>query len=116
MQISKGSLIKEQFHSLPHCFYARSDLLVLEDMCVKGFKMADRKLGLNYEECLAVLKELAKFHGLSLAFKIEHPAELKKLLDNKNSIQESYFIKENAEWYRSYYTAVRHNALAMVCY
>lgn len=45
-------------------------LLFSEDLKHRGFKMIDRKLGLTVVQCSAILKELAKFHALSLAMKV----------------------------------------------
>ncbi|KAF6206022.1 hypothetical protein GE061_017247 [Apolygus lucorum] len=41
------------------------DRLVLEDLTARGYKMASRIEGLNLDSCLLVVKNIAKFHGLS---------------------------------------------------
>lgn len=58
--------------AIPHCYLARNDLVILEDLRVRRFEMPNRQEGLTYEQTLAVLKELARFHSLSLSYKVLH--------------------------------------------
>lgn len=55
----------------PKCYAAhldrKSDYLALENLKVSGYKMGDRKLGLDFNHCALVLRELAKFHALAYA-------------------------------------------------
>lgn len=59
--------------SLPYplCYLARNDneeaFLVLEDLAQSGYKMADKKRGLDCDHCLLVVQELAKLHAGSVA-------------------------------------------------
>lgn len=38
---------------------------MLEDLSALGYKMTDRKKGMNVEHCLVVLKKIAKMHASS---------------------------------------------------
>lgn len=58
--------------AIPHCYLARNDLVILEDLRVRRFEMPNRQEGLTFEQTLAVIKELAKFHSLGLSYKVLH--------------------------------------------
>ncbi|XP_026481014.1 uncharacterized protein LOC113387855 [Ctenocephalides felis] len=100
-----------RFTSVPKCYLARNDIVVLEDLKHRGFKMVDRKLGLTVVQCSAILKELARYHALSLAMKHHFPEEVDQL---RQTIAEGMFANENKEWYSGYYEAATKNAVAMV--
>nr|CAD7401734.1 unnamed protein product [Timema cristinae] len=74
--------------------------------------MVDRKVGLDYHHCKAVMSELAHFHALSLSMKRIDPARFKR--DVSDSITEALFVIENEAWYRDYYKTASKNAIAMV--
>ncbi|PSN39141.1 hypothetical protein C0J52_22768 [Blattella germanica] len=48
------------------CLYSKSDFLVFEDLRDSGYKMADRRKGLDMSHCCVALKHLARFHALSI--------------------------------------------------
>lgn len=104
------------FNATPTCYYAKDNLIVLEDLKSIGYEMADRKVGLNFKQITAVLDELANFHAISLAIKILHPQEFYMLLNAQDGISEGLFIKENEEWYRDYYKQAIQNVLDMVTF
>lgn len=54
------------------CIYKITNIFIpiAEDLKHRGFKMVDRKLGLTVVQCSAILKELARYHALSLAMKV----------------------------------------------
>lgn len=60
---------KKVFNGVPKIYAARADLIAMEDLREKGFKMADRQKGLEVENLKLVLKALAGFHALSLTLK-----------------------------------------------
>ncbi|KAL0269397.1 UNVERIFIED_CONTAM: hypothetical protein PYX00_007146 [Menopon gallinae] len=78
----------------------------------RGFVMADRKKGLDVEHCEAVLKALAKFHGLSLGMKALEPEKF--FGEVANAVTECLFEPENEEWYHDYYTSATRNAVSFV--
>lgn len=57
------------FSGVPRIYAARADLIAMEDLRVRGFKMADRRKGLEVENLRLVLKALAGFHALSLTLR-----------------------------------------------
>ncbi|XP_062554876.1 uncharacterized protein LOC134219975 isoform X2 [Armigeres subalbatus] len=99
------------FSAVPRCYLAQNDLVMLEDLRVRRFTMPDRQTGLGMEQMKAILVELSKFHAVSLAYKLQHPNEFKRLT---SKISEGIFSKENAEWYKNYYEILTKNAIQMV--
>lgn len=80
-----------------YCY--RSDephTLILEDLTILGFKMADRHSRLDLEHCIVALKGLAKFHALSVALNDKDPS----ILETFKS--ESIFIEKNRELMKSF--------------
>lgn len=110
-QEQHGITEKNIFDSLPKCYYAEDNILVLEDLRESGFKMPDRVQGLTLTEIKSVLIELAKFHSLSLSIKSTDPEKFNKL---KEQISEGIFRIEYKDWYKSYYAALTSNAVQMI--
>ena len=57
------------FNGVAKVYLARADLIAMEDLRVKGYRMADRIKGLQVDKLMHVLKALAGFHALSLTLK-----------------------------------------------
>lgn len=110
-QQSNGIDQKAIFKAIPKCYYAHNDLIILEDLCLRDFKMQNRITGLTYAQLKVVFTELAKFHCLSLSYKSQFPDQFEKL---RKKISEGIFINENTEWYKNYYKALTKNAIDMV--
>ncbi|XP_058798163.1 uncharacterized protein LOC131668212 isoform X2 [Phymastichus coffea] len=104
------------FDGLAKVYIAKPDLIAMEDLKAKGFKMADRKKGLQVDKLKAVLKALAGFHALSLTLRESRPEVFARLSgsDATQSVQETLFRVENEDWYRQYYRTATSNALKMV--
>jgi vesicle coat complex subunit len=49
---------------------------VLEDLCAEGFKMAERRHGLDLAHCLLVMRLLAKFHAASVVLHDQEPESM----------------------------------------
>ncbi|EDV91147.1 uncharacterized protein LOC6568254 [Drosophila grimshawi] len=110
-QASKTGLGAQLFNSIPKCYTARHDLLIMEDLRVRGFEMSDRHKGLSMEETESVLLQVAQLHALSLAYKFEHPLEFTKMC---SVISEGIFCTANTSWYKNYYERLTKNAIKMV--
>ncbi|TDG39810.1 hypothetical protein AWZ03_013764 [Drosophila navojoa] len=110
-QASRTGLESQLFNSIPKCYTARQDLLIMEDLRVRGFEMSDRHKGLSTEETQSVLLQVAQLHALSLAYKFEHPLEFRKMC---SQISEGIFCTANANWYKNYYERLTKNAIKMV--
>jgi hypothetical protein len=112
LSLQRSCDITSPFQATPHCYLACETELVLEDLCARGFVMADRKAGLDAMHCRAAMHELALLHALSLAMKLCHPQEFATRV--AACVQEAVFVPENEDWYRGYYCAATRNALTMV--
>lgn len=102
---------EDAFVSLPKCYYAEDNVLVLEDLREEGFEMQDRVEGLTLDQTQIVLIELAKFHGLSLGMKFKNPEKFRAL---REQISEGIFRKEHKHWFEKYYGTLTANAIQMV--
>uniref|UniRef100_A0A182VYD7 CHK domain-containing protein n=1 Tax=Anopheles minimus TaxID=112268 RepID=A0A182VYD7_9DIPT len=84
----------------PKCLTAGSDeygdRIVLEDLTTSGFAMVDRRIGLSFDHCMAVMKELAKLHAVSLALKHEQPREFADLC---SKVREIVYCPEATDFY-----------------
>ncbi|XP_033204918.1 uncharacterized protein LOC117165700 [Bombus vancouverensis nearcticus] len=107
---------KEVFGGVAKIYAARIDLIVMEDLRERGFKMEDRRKGLQLEHLKRTLKALAGFHALSLTLRETRPEEFARLTDPNRGqgIQEALFRTENEDWYRQYYHVAAKNAIRMV--
>lgn len=99
------------FQAIPKCYLARQDLLIMEDLRTRDFRMPDRKNGLSVDEVKTVLTQVATLHSLSLAYKFENPKQFESL---KKPIQEGIFCSSNELWYKKYYEQLTNNAINMV--
>ncbi|XP_012061080.1 PREDICTED: uncharacterized protein LOC105624333 [Atta cephalotes] len=104
------------FSGVPKIYAARADLIAMEDLRQRGFKMADRRKGLKVENLEHVLKALAGFHALSLTLKESRPEEFANLTNSEHdqAIKETLFRRDNEDWYRQYYRVAVNNAITMV--
>ncbi|XP_063588140.1 uncharacterized protein LOC134765416 [Penaeus indicus] len=51
------------------------EILILEDLTARGFRMADRKKGLDVAQAVLVLQELARIHASSVLLQQKHSIE-----------------------------------------
>ncbi|XP_076678411.1 uncharacterized protein LOC143374289 isoform X2 [Andrena cerasifolii] len=107
---------KKVFDGVAKIYAAQFDLIAMEDLRQRGFKMADRRKGLELDHLKPVLKALAGFHALSLTFRDTRPGEFARLADPdaEQGIEETLFRPENKDWYRQYYQVAAKNAIRMV--
>lgn len=50
-----------------HAQVGDPSFLVLEDLGARGFRLANRQLGLDRDHCVLVMRRLARFHASSIA-------------------------------------------------
>ncbi|XP_069668975.1 uncharacterized protein [Periplaneta americana] len=62
----------------PLCIHACQDFLVMEDLNSAGFRMLDRRVGLNLDQCLIVVRSLAKMHAASAVLHQRDPDSMKQ--------------------------------------
>uniref|UniRef100_A0A0P4VY71 CHK kinase-like domain-containing protein n=2 Tax=Scylla olivacea TaxID=85551 RepID=A0A0P4VY71_SCYOL len=75
-----NSILREIGHTkinVPKCFHASlekgKEVIFLEDLRARGYKMADRKQGLDEAHTILVLRELARLHAASLLLQNKTP-------------------------------------------
>ncbi|XP_031367450.1 uncharacterized protein LOC102672682 [Apis dorsata] len=107
---------RKVFNGVAKIYAAQIDFIAMEDLRERGFKMADRRKGLQLEHLKRTLKALAGFHALSLTLRETRPEEFARLTDPSEGkgIQEALFRTENENWYRQYYQVAAKNAIRMV--
>ncbi|XP_069690944.1 uncharacterized protein [Periplaneta americana] len=72
--------------------------IVLEDLKVKGFRLADnRTSGLDVKHCLLVMRTIARYHAASLVQYQKDPTIFEPLMDNVFSIDKDNGSKEFIE-------------------
>lgn len=78
--------VKDFFTAVPKCYETISadgrDILILENLRIKGYVEHNRLTPMNISHIKLVLKNYAKFHAISFAFKDQNKNEFKKLLEN----------------------------------
>lgn len=102
---SKGIIVEESgFKEYPKC-YQTIDLdlhecLLMEDLCVRGFKAFDRqKHDITVDHVHLFLRALAKYHAISLALNDQQPQKFQEFASNCPEI----FIRRDNVIYREYF-------------
>jgi hypothetical protein len=54
----------------------------MEDLKTKGFKLADRDLGLDLNHCLLVMRNIARYHAMSVVLYNKNPEVFKPFMSN----------------------------------
>lgn len=92
----------DQFVSYPKCYAAICDdenehyVIIMEDLRPQGFEMWNKAIPAPIENMHLIMRELGKFHGLSIAMKDQRPdefADFTKLAD----ISETFFQSKNMQ-------------------
>ncbi|XP_042874593.1 uncharacterized protein LOC122254788 [Penaeus japonicus] len=82
LQAASGKIL-----DMPLCYYSRmernKELIILEDLRSRGFKMFDRRKGLDVDHAKLALKGLAKLHAASLLLQEKKPESLEAKLLNR---------------------------------
>ncbi|XP_046489895.2 uncharacterized protein [Neodiprion pinetum] len=83
-----SQLLGKDQNLIPHCLHADDELIILEDLKHQGFKMLDKKQGLDIEHAKLVMKALAQFHAASLNLEYNEPEKYAKI---RSEIKEVLF-------------------------
>lgn len=75
----------------PVCYYASTNAIILDDLTLSGYRMSNRKCGVDYNHCKIAFQVLGRFHAASLAMKHLHREEFDRL---HPSVQEVIFSPE----------------------
>ncbi|MGP1915471.1 MAG: phosphotransferase [Candidatus Hodgkinia cicadicola] len=76
------------YHGVSNYGYNRpeDDIIILEDLRPKGFRLAEEKLYLDYDHVVVALKKLAEFHSLSYIAKHEKCDEFFEKVKKSKSV------------------------------
>lgn len=64
----------------PKCYYIQEEpvrLIIMEDLQARGYFMADRQVGIDYDHCVKSLEKLAGFHAASMVLAEQNPEVMK---------------------------------------
>jgi len=79
------------------CIYSVPNILVLEDLDHLGYKMADRRSGLDLRHCQLALRSLAHFHGMSVALHRKDPSSMSLFSEAFYKEEQRTFLSSNFE-------------------
>lgn len=97
----------EQFRSLPKCFATLIDeergryVIILEDLRPYGFQMCGKSKLTPISNLRLIVRELGKFHGLSIAMKDQRPDEFAIAKPTKDMLKTSFEMKTIFEIFMS---------------
>lgn len=97
---------EEQFQSLPKCYATFIDeekqryAIILEDLRPYGFQMWDKSRLTPIENLRLVMRELGKFHGLSIALKDQKPEQFAVVKQATDMMKTSFETKSIREMFR----------------
>lgn len=74
-----------------------NDFVVMEDLCVDGYRPGDRTKGLDVETCRLAIESLGTLHAFSMAMKHLEPKVWSEISANCPDI---YHAESNREWYK----------------
>lgn len=104
----------EDSHWHPKCFYARDDLIVLEDLTLKNYQLLPFKIEFNSEHIKVVLKALANMHAASINF--ENNIVKKPLNEMFSGMLFEVTVARRNNWFRAGLKALEQVALQRTKY
>lgn len=102
-QEEKGLSKIDQFLAYPKCYgitygnYA----IILEDLCVKNFKLWPKVKTLPIENVRLAMHEIGKFHGISIALKDQKPNEFSKFEQFTDIYKRTFKLKNILAYFTS---------------
>ncbi|KAE8746155.1 EcKinase 6 [Frankliniella occidentalis] len=95
----------------PRCYHSdvggEKPCIVLGDLGVDNFTMADRRVPLDVKHCRLALSQLARYHGAGLALRHLKPDEFQYMADTLGA---SYANKEMLEAFQHFFTTIENAA------
>ncbi|XP_063708812.1 uncharacterized protein LOC134837371 [Culicoides brevitarsis] len=104
----------EKSHWSPECYYARDDLLVLEDLSVKDFHLLPPEIEFTDDHMKVALKSLAMMHASSINF--EKNVVKKPLNDIYDGMLYEVTVARRNNWFRTGLKAIEQVALQRTRY
>ncbi|PSN43487.1 hypothetical protein C0J52_03207 [Blattella germanica] len=107
--------VANPFCAIPKCYRAQSDgkndVIILEDLQPRGFVTLDNRKLPGLPELQIIMKELGRFHALSLAMKDQEPDNFEKL---KTAIKETVFYDKFFNRFGELYDYAAEKAIELV--
>lgn len=106
-QAEKNLPDEHRFLAYPKCYAAIADetiqqfTIILEDLRPLGFKMWKKSEPSPIENVKLVMRELGKFHGLSIALKDQRPNDFVVFEREKGTVKEWFTIESAQVWMNS---------------
>ncbi|KAF5292781.1 hypothetical protein FQA39_LY13826 [Lamprigera yunnana] len=101
-KIQKENNIKNVFEPYPKfyesCVIDGRELILLDDMLKKNFKVCECYQTLNYSEALILMKEVGRLHAISFALKDQHPKLFNGLLSELTDLEFSGAMEQTAKY------------------
>lgn len=91
------------------CMEEYNECLVMENMKEKGYKMKDRKVPLDIEHVLLVMKQYGRYHALSFALKDQKPQIFKEYADNCKDL---FFTTMDREKFKPHFESYFDRAIS----
>lgn len=93
---------------LPDCLAfhldGENDFIALNDVSPQGFGPAARQSTLTLDQIRTIIEAMARFHGISFAYKDQHEEHFKKI---SSKIFETYFSHELYDnWYKRFHVSI----------
>ncbi|ODM99554.1 hypothetical protein Ocin01_07129 [Orchesella cincta] len=88
------------------------NFIVLEDLRTKGYKMLDRRKGLDLDHVLLTIKQLANLHALSWVYKRRNGLHL--LVNKYPYLKDVMYKKENEAGWKPVLEGLNRNALEII--
>lgn len=101
-------------HWLPECYYARDDLLVLEDLSLQNYRLLPPQVEFSSNHIKTVLKSLAIMHASSLNF--ERNIVKKPLTEAYDGMLFEVTVARRNNWFRAGLRAIEQVALQRTKY
>lgn len=89
-QFQMGHNCENLFNSVPKCYKTLQEkdveIIVLENLKSKGFKLHDRQVNMNVHHMKLVLKNYAKLHAVSLSMRDQNPDQFNEIVANATPV------------------------------
>ncbi|XP_057654476.1 uncharacterized protein LOC130892834 isoform X1 [Diorhabda carinulata] len=102
-KLEKEKNVDETFDSYPkyygHLFLEDSQIIAFENIKKIGFKLCDRKIGMDLQHCKLVLKAYAQLHSLTFALKDQYLEIYNKITSETDDIFVDLMLSEHSKQY-----------------
>lgn len=89
--------LEEMFNSFPKCYQTLTTdgkhIIILENLRKQGFEEYNRLSPMNVQHIKMVLKNYAKFHAISFAFRQQNSTKFQKLVENYTDVFYNFFFE-----------------------